>query len=224
MQNRRLSTQVVLGVLVVLIGFALLAETTGFSDIEVFWTYVPSLFVLLGVYAIVASGFRNVIGPVVVVIVAGAWQLVTLGYLSAGEVTQLWPLLIVLFGVSLVLGQYRSRARSVEGSYVHSVGLFGGSEKRVTGLFTGADLTALFGGTALDLRDATLEDRPVHVATTTLFGGTEVVVPREWNVQVDALPLFGASEDERPRTEREHEGVDVVVTGLVLFGGLSVTD
>lgn len=224
MQTRRLSSQVVLGVLVVLVGVALLAETTGYANVDVFWTYVPSLFIVLGLFAFVTSGFRNVVGPAIVVAVAGAWQLVTLEYLTADEVVQFWPLLLVVFGLSIILGQYRSRAKSVEGSYVHALGIFGGSEKRATGLFTGADLTAIFGGASLDLRDVTLEDRPVHVSTTALFGGVEIVAPREWNVQLDVLPIFGGASDDRLREERDHEDVDLVVTGFAAFGGVAIED
>jgi hypothetical protein len=224
MYTRRVSSQVLLGALVVVVGIVLLAETTGYADVDVFWTYVPSLFVLLGLFAFVASGFRNVVGPAIVVAVAGAWQLAALEYVTVEQIVQFWPLLIVLFGVSIVHGQYRSRARSVEGSYVHALGIFGGSEKRASGLFTGGDLTALFGGASLDLRDATLEDRPVHVSTTAMFGGVEVVVPREWNVQLDVLPIFGGATDDRLRAEQEHEDVDLVVTGFAAFGGVAVED
>ncbi|QSG07657.1 LiaF transmembrane domain-containing protein [Halapricum desulfuricans] len=85
MQTRRISSQSVLGALVIVIGLALLAETTGYADVSVFWTYVPSLFVLLGLFALVASGFRNVVGPVAVIAVAVAWQLVALDTVGCND-------------------------------------------------------------------------------------------------------------------------------------------
>jgi hypothetical protein len=224
MQTRKLPSQVLFGGLIVLVGVALLAETTGYADVGVLWTYLPSLFVLLGLYVLVASGFRNLVGPLFIVGVAAAWQLVALEYLTAEEVTQFWPLLLVLFGLSIILGQYRSRTSSVEGSYVTAVGIFGGSEKRASGPFTGGDLTAAFGGASLDLRDATLEERPVHVSVTAMFGGVEIVAPREWNVQLDVLPIFGGASDDRARSENEHEDVDLVVTGFAAFGGVAIED
>lgn len=224
MQTYRFSSQTVLGALVIVIGFALLAETTGYADVSVFWTYVPSLFVLLGLFALVVSGFRNVVGPVIVVAVASAWQLVALEYLTVDEVVQLWPLAIVLFGLSIVLGQYRSRVKTVDGSYVSGLGVFGGSEKRASTLFTGGTLTALFGGASLDLRDTTIEDRPATIAATAVFGGVDVVVPREWNVSLDVVPIFGGASDDRLRADHEHDEIDLIVTGFALFGGVAVTD
>ena len=222
MQTRRLSSQLLLGVLVVLVGLVLLAETTGVADVAVFWTFLPSLFVVLGLYALVVSRLRNIVGPLVIISVAAAWQAVALEYLTASQVFQFWPLAIVLFGVSIVLGQYRSRTRTVESSFVHSLAIFGGSDKRASGLFTGGDLTAIFGGASLDLRDVTLEDRPVEVSTTALFGGVEVIVPRDWKVQMDVLPILGGAADDRPRSENEHDDVDLVVSGFAAFGGVAV--
>ncbi|MBV0901512.1 LiaF transmembrane domain-containing protein [Haloarcula salina] len=225
MSRRRLTAQTLLGGIVVLIGLALLGRSTGLFDLGALFVYVPSLFVLLGLYALVTGGLRNLVGPLLVVLVAGAWQLVALDLLAASAVVQFWPLLIVLFGLSLLLGQYRAKARAEQSDHVLLFAFFGGSERRVTAdAFRSADLTALFGGIELDLRDAGIADAPAHVSTTTIFGGTEIRVPREWNVRIDVLPLFGAAEDSRPRADDEHDEVDLVVTGFVAFGGLELLD
>jgi predicted membrane protein len=225
MEYRRPTSQVVVGAIVVLLGIVLLARTTGVYDTERLLVYVPSLFVLGGLFAMLASGFRNVVGPLMVVLVAGAWQLVALDYLTVSSVLSLWPVLLVLFGLSLILGQYRARSVARETDFLTSLAVFGGrSERSTSQAFHGADLTAAFGGVELDLRDAVIEHPPATVNANAIFGGVEVVVPREWNVRVDVFPLFGGAEDERPRRESEHDEVDLVVTGFVMFGGVSVSD
>lgn len=224
--SRRLPTsQFLLGALVVLIGVVLLLETTGLAPTRSLLQFVPSLFVLVGVWALVGSRFRNFVGPVVLIAVAGAWQLVALGYATVEGMIDLWPLLLIAFGLSIVLGQYRSAALDVDDSFTSAFAAFGGVEKRNTShTFAGADLTAAFGGTELDLRDAELADRPARVNAVALFGGVDVIVPREWNVRMDVLPVLGAATDERPRSTEPNEGVDLVVTGFVAFGGISVSD
>ncbi|WP_459191769.1 LiaF transmembrane domain-containing protein [Halosimplex sp. J119] len=225
MEYRRVTSQLLVGGVVVLLGLVLLARTTGVYDTARLLVYVPTLFVLIGLFAIVASGFRNVVGPLMVVLVAGGWQLVALDYLAADTVFSLWPVLIVLFGLSLILGQYRARVVARESDFLTSVAVFGGRTERSTSkAFHGADLTAAFGAVELDLRDAVVEHPPATVNANAMFGGVEVIVPRDWNVRIDVLPLFGAAEDERPRREEEHDKVDLVVTGFALFGGVSVED
>lgn len=225
MVYRRLSSQSLLGGLVVVVGLVLLANTTGVYDTGQLLVYVPSLFVLVGLYAIVASDFRNVGGPAILVAVASAWQLVALDVLAVSQLVQFWPVLLVLFGLSVILGRYRSRVAAVDQSFVSAFAIFGGNEQRVTGdTFTGGDLSTMFGGVELDLRDATVATPPARVNVTALFGGVEIIVPRDWNVQVDVLPVLGGASDDRPRREEEHDTVDLVVTGFVAFGGVEITD
>ncbi len=220
-----LSTQLVVGALVVVIGLVLLVHTTGVYDTRFLFDYIPSLFVLLGLYAMIRSGFRNLFGPLLVVAVTAVWQLTTLGYVEGSEVKQLWPLFIVFFGLSLVFSHFRSKPEGVADSHVSTLTVFGGTEKRSTSKqFTGADLTALFGGTELDLRDAEITERPAHVSAMALFGGIDIIVPREWNVQIDVLPILGGAADDRARHDEEHDEVDLVVTGFAAFGGISISD
>jgi len=227
MKRRNLTSQVVFGAIVIVVGLALLVETTDVYDAEILLQYVPSLFVLLGVYALVVSGFRNLFGPIAVIVVAAAWQLVTLEYVQAEAITELWPLLVVAFGLSLIINHYRSRSQSreISDASISAIGVFGGSGQRSTAAaFESADLTAIFGGVELDLRDAGIKDRPATVNATAMFGGCEIAVPPEWNVRMDVLPIFGGAEDERKRRERDHDEIDLVVTGFAAFGGVSVTD
>jgi hypothetical protein len=225
MAVRRLSNQVLLGGAVVVVGLALLASTTGLYDTGVVLRYVPSLFVLVGLYALWVSGLRNVLGPLLLVGVASAWQLVALGVVAAGDALALWPLLLVVFGLSVVLGRVRRAPATEDGSVVDAMAVFGGTDVRVTSReFTRGSATALFGGAEIDLRDAAVATPPAYVDATAAFGGVEVIVPRDWNVRLDVLPILGGAEDERPRRESTREELDLVVTGTALFGAVTVTD
>jgi predicted membrane protein len=222
---RRLSSQVVLGAAIIVVGLLLLLDSTGTYDAAPLLDYVPSLFVLAALYAMVSSRFRNLVGPLIVVVVAGAWQLVTLDVVAADEVGELWPLLLVVLGLALVAGRFRARPTEAGGDVSSTIALFGGRNQRVTSAsFASADATALFGGVELDLRDAEVADPPAQVSAFVLFGGVDVVVPRDWNVQLDVFPVFGGAEDERPRRDEEHDETDLVVTGIAAFGGVTVKD
>jgi hypothetical protein len=221
--RRFVSSQVVLGALIVLVGVLLLGQTTDLYNLGYLFDYSPSLFVLLGLYAMVRSGFRNLFGPLVIMAVAGAWQLVELDYVAAAEIWQFWPVFIVFFGLSLILNQVRGQPDPGGGDQVSALAVFGGSQERsASPTFSGANLTGLFGGAELDLRDAEVADPPAHVSTIALFGGVSVIVPPEWTVELDVLPVLGGATDERPPRERGHDDLDLVVSGFAAFGGVSV--
>ena len=72
------STQVMTGAVIEILGILLLLSTTGVYDVGSVWRYVPSLFILLGVWALSRSDFRNVRGPVILILIADTVQLLTL--------------------------------------------------------------------------------------------------------------------------------------------------
>ena len=221
-----MSSQVLIGILIAALGLLLLARTTGLYDTGPLVRYVPSVFVLIGLYAIVSSRFRNLSGPLVLILFAGAVQLVVLDVISGSDVLSLWPILLIVAGLSILAGQFRPVTRTVSASRIDAFALLGGNEQRATTeTFSGGSLTALFGGVELDLRDAAIDDPPARINVTALFGGIDIAVPREWNVTVDILPVLGGVEDDRPRRDASegHEEVDLVITGFVAFGGVSVT-
>lgn len=218
-------TQLVLGALVILVGVVLLLDTTGVYETRPLLEYVPALFILLGVYALWRGGLRNFFGPLIVIVLASAWQLAAVDIVEWEELWDFWPVFLIFFGLSLVLSVWRRTPGETSANHVSSFAIFGGSEKRSNSKeFSGADLTALFGGAELDLRDAAVADPPARISAIAMFGGVEVTVPRDWNVQLEVLPIFGGASDERPHRPEEHETVDLVVSGFAAFGGVGIND
>ncbi|MGM0397403.1 MAG: LiaF transmembrane domain-containing protein [Halobacteriota archaeon] len=222
----RTTGRFVSGLLIVLFGLLLLASTTDALPTASLWSWVPLLFVLLGLWAIVKSGGRNVTGPVMIVAVAGIFQLRNLGLVSDAQIGTWWPLFVVLFGVLVLVGRSRRRRLHLEESSADDlsmVAVFGGSQRRVTAeTFVGGTVVSIFGGSEIDLRDAAVESPPAVIEALSLFGGLEVRVPEDWTVSMETLTLFGASEDNRPRTGGGQ--TQLVITGLTLFGGVEVLD
>jgi predicted membrane protein len=214
---RRSSGRLVTALLVVLVGLLLLASTTGAFSTESIWAWIPSVFVLLGLWAIVKSGGRNLTGPVMVVAIAG----------TDAQIGTWWPLFVILFGVLLVIGRERRLRLGIDTSsadQISAISIFGGSDRRVSSKqFTGGEAVSIFGGGEIDLRDAEVADPPAVIESVAIFGGPEIRVPSEWNVQLDVLTLFGAAEDSRRRAEVSTEP-DLVVTGVTIFGGVEILE
>ena len=224
---RRSTGRLVTAFLVVLVGLLLLASTTGLFATESVWAWIPLVFVLLGLWAIVKSGGRNLTGPVMVVAIAGTYQLRNLEVVSDAQIGTWWPLFVVLFGVLLLVGRerrFRFGTETTGADEIQSISLFGGADSRVTSKrLVGGEVVSIFGGGEIDLRDAAVANPPAVIESVAIFGGPEIRVPRDWNVKLDVLTLFGAAEDSRPREEVSAEP-DLVVTGVTIFGGVEILD
>ncbi|MFB6153133.1 MAG: LiaI-LiaF-like domain-containing protein [Halodesulfurarchaeum sp.] len=226
--THRSTGRIVTALLVVLVGILLLASTTGAFGTESIWAWIPLVFVLLGIWAIWKSGGRNLTGPIMVIAIAGTFQLRNLGLLTDQQIGTWWPLFVVLFGILLLVGRerrHRFHVSPTDADELSVVSVFGSSDQRITAeAFVGGEVVSLFGGASVDLRDAVITDPPAVIETVAIFGGPEIRVPEEWNVRIDVLPLFGGTEDKRPRDADRSAETDLVVTGVVLFGGLTVLD
>lgn len=218
------TSQFLLGAIIVLLGILLLFTTTGVYPVQDLLLYVPSLFVALGIWLLVQSRLRSLFGPVVLIGVAGAAQLVVLEYATVEQVLVYWPVLVIALGLSIAVGQYRSRVHQADADFTSGVAILGGVDKRNTSqTFAGGDLTAIFGDTNLDLRDAHVATRPARINATVMFGDIDITVPHDWNVHMDVLPVLADATDDRRRRD-DHEEVDLIVTGFAAFGDVSVSD
>ncbi|WP_298131634.1 DUF1707 domain-containing protein [Micropruina sp.] len=77
----------------------------------------------------------------------------------------------------------------------------------------------LFGGTVLDLREATFTDNTCEINVFCLFGGIEVLVPEGTDLENRALAVFGGA-GAKVTTPPAPGAPKVVLRGFVGFGGV----
>jgi predicted membrane protein len=147
-----------------------------------------------------------------------------------------WPL--VLIGIGLVIltrrnvhgkmGLNRRSAVNPDGTlgtdYVDDVSIFGGGLKRYASQnLKGGNITAIFGGSEIDLTQSKMSGDGAVVDVFTMFGGTKFIVPGSWQVKSEAVSLFGGFTDKRHiKPSEEVTDKVLLVKGLVLFGGVEI--
>ena len=138
-------------------------------------------------------------------ILVGGWlQLNMLGLVRVGFWDLFWPVMMILFGLSLIRQTMRGRRAGATPSRAGGTGnLFAvmSESKRMVMAgepFTGAGMTAFMGGCVLDLRQAALG--PGDEAIVDLFGvmaGHEIIVPGGWVVVPDVVNVLAGVDDKR---------------------------
>jgi hypothetical protein len=88
--------------------------------------------------------------------------------------------------------------------------------------FRGGSLDCWYGGGIVDLRDATLDPAGAHLEVKAVFGGAQIIVPRDWRVEVDVNGVGGAR-DVRPSRDLPVTAPLLTVSGSVLLGGIGVS-
>lgn len=87
--------------------------------------------------------------------------------------------------------------------------------------FMGGSTLALFGGIVFDLRRAQLGPTGANLTVTTVFGGTGIVVPPDWRVEVEPRTWIGGL-DLSHHQPGDLEAPTLHVRVRTLFGGVQV--
>lgn len=227
MKTSKMSNQAIVGILVVVIGVVLLLGTTGIADVGGVFRWIPSLFIIFGLWRLVAGGFKRLFGPVLIIVVATFVQLILLGI----DIGSLWPVVLILIGLLMLFGGQRlwhrkDKENGNDQNEISLMSVMSSSRSRVTSkAFKGGEATAFMGGIEIDMRDAEIAERPATLEATVLMGSLEIVVPRDWIVDINTMTLMGGTEDKRRDGGYDNERPPhLIITGTVLMGGLEIKD
>ena len=226
----------ILGGVFVTIGALLILENLNILD-SIFPSYLMDWYMIPLIIGVVLITTRQKLGfGIVLTVIGSIFLLEELSWqyrwdLNIRDVFSFWPIIFIGVGLSLILrrgkdsGASWNEKKSTDESgadYVDEMALFGGSERIITSReFKGGKLTSIFGGTDLNLVNADLAEGTNVLDVFVLFGGTDIMVPADMNVRIEVTSIFGGFSDERkfPAVNPDNDGRELVIKGMVLFGG-----
>ncbi|MBS3770168.1 MAG: DUF5668 domain-containing protein [Bacteroidales bacterium] len=229
MEKKKLQGRSVLGIVLVLIGIAMIARSLNifsveFADDLFSW---PMILVVLGIIFL-SSKSNNTTGWILLIIGA-IFLLPRITGLPYTFREVFWPVVFIGIGLLILfksLGSFRRRGTpETSGSsmdFIDEVAILGGNERKINSKsFKGGQITSILGGSQIYLLDARLAPGENVIELFTLFGGSTLIVPNHWNVKVEVTSIFGGFSDKRSLVEsreKEDEGL-LIIKGIALFGG-----
>ena len=88
--------------------------------------------------------------------------------------------------------------------------------------FRGGTIDTWYGGGVIDLREATLDPAGATLHLRAVFGGGQIVVPEDWQVETHTVGIGGLG-DGRTRIERPEDAPRLTIEAVVVFGGFGVS-
>lgn len=221
-------TSIVWGVLLIAIGVGIALKTFGVLSFDLFfdgwWTLLIIIPCLVGLLT-EKEKTGNILGVVVGVFLLLACQDVLQFDLV---VKLLIPIIVIVGGVKLLYTALKKDKSHVktdftfeEGKKTSACAVFSGTEiKPQNEVFSGANLTAIFGGVDCDLRNAII-DKDCEIRAMAIFGGVDIFLPSNVNVKVESNAFFGGVSSKKKQNDEENL-VTVYVSGTGMFGGVEI--
>lgn len=147
------------------------------------------------------------------------------------DIWDLWPVVFIVIGIYIINRDKEAKAFDPNSAEDHNdliddVAIFGGSDKVINSMnFKGGNLTAIFGGSNIDLTTSQLAEGTHAIDVLYLFGGSKIRVPQDWDVRLNVTSIFGGLSDKRALVDtHQDQSKTLYIKGLILFGGAELTN
>ena len=233
-KKKTFDRKLIAAIVLIVAGALLLLNTFGLVHTTL-WPYImnwKTILIAIGL-VLIASPQHRITGYILMGIGLVFWVPSLLGTdIRFHQV--FWPVILIAIGLIIIsrrgkhggIGtkQTRNEDGTILTDYLNDIAIFGGGLMRVESQnFKGGTLTAIFGGREINLRTAQIAPEGCVIDVFTMFGGTKLIVPDDWQVKSDALSLFGGFSDKRHiRPDEVKENKVLLLKGVVMFGGVEV--
>ena len=221
----RVTPQLFVGLIVILVGVLMTLDNLQVLEAERYLRFWPAGLIALGLIKVWNSrdGVGGSFGGFMFVVI-GTWLLLEQTALVRLSFWDMWPALLVFFGLFLVwqgVSGPRRRPSGDSNAYVSATAVLGGVARgNNSSAFRGGDLTAVMGGCEIDLRHASIDGEAV-LDIFGLWGGIEIRVPEDWTVVSRVTPILGGVDDKTrpPQAASRHR---LVLRGFVVMAGVEI--
>ncbi|MBM4169582.1 MAG: hypothetical protein FJ215_10585 [Ignavibacteria bacterium] len=229
----RFSAQMTIGLVVITVGLIFLLGNLDLIEVRDYLRYWPVLLILVGLPRTIQPPGSP--GRMFGFFLIGIGVLLLLDAIAYFDIRfwDFWPLILILIGLALLKRSTRSRLRptvlsgsgeaSMQGEEaLNEFVLLGGKNLvSTTTDFKGGAATAIMGGCKIDLRKASMKGESAVIDVFTFWGGIELIVPDDWSIALEGVPILGGMEDKSVPPKGKSPKT-LVIKGYAIMGGVEI--
>jgi predicted membrane protein len=232
----------VFGLVIILVGAALLFDKLDVSGSAIPGDYWPVLLIVMGFFGWFGRSLFPHLGSMLMMSLGGI--LLAQNLIDDKSFVDFWPVLAIAVGLSIIFGprhgknrkkkfrmnfegggggRWNKRRRSHSGHDTNE--FFSDSSRKVDGEYTGSVAHIKLAGGSLDLTEAVLPEAGAVLELDIVLGGYKIRVPNNWKIDIDADVTMGEISDNRSDSSEEGRTVSTLtVGGRVLMGGVEISN
>lgn len=212
------------GICLIFVGVGLLGNFTGLFNIlfRGWWT----IFIIAPATVDLLKK-RNKTWSLIILMVGVTLLLQQQGIIVTGMI---WKVLIafglIILGINTIFMRNKEYKSNIPIEVIEKNDLnvysaiFSGQERRYDNeRFTGATITAVFGGIKIDLRNAIIEEDTV-IEAEAIFGGCEITIPNNINVKINNSGIFGGVTNKTNYNNSHFP--TIYIKSTTVFGGVEI--
>jgi predicted membrane protein len=192
--------------------------------------------ILIAIGTINLFSRESIFTGIILLLVGGFFMLPHLLFLPGNFTHNFWPGLLVIVGIMMILKRtifrnhitrhfqdHSTSEMKNEAGFIIINNIFSGGKHKVPPTeFKGGKISNIFGGTDLDLTQATLAPGTNVLEISCIFGGANIIVPPDWVVTLQVSTILGGFNDKRPIIKNNENATadrELIIKGSAIFGG-----
>lgn len=221
-----MSGRVWIGLFLIVFGVGFLLHQANVWDFTaILATWWPLIIIMIGFIQLINFSYSNFSGFLFITI--GGLLLIN-QWVDVNLSAYIWPLILIFVGLAFMFSRFNYEKELHSDETIHTFSVFSGADVRCqTNDFKGGNVTAIFGGAEIDLRDIAISKEGAVLDLLAVFGGMTITVPENVKVQVSGIPIFGGWENKvrkRISDQRDKDIQVLRVNCLTAFGGVEIRD
>ncbi len=215
-------SDIVWGIVLIVVGIIFLGNEFDFWNIKLFfegwWTFViiiPSTLTLCSKGGKISGSLGLLIG---ILLLMASRDIIK--WSSVGKI--FLPSLLIIIGFSVIFKKNLRTTKVTNKNGINKYSaVFAGSEEIVSNQeFFGANITAIFGGVELDLRNAIIKE-DIVINCNTIFGGIDLILPDNVKIKTSGVPVFGGIENKKENCKAENAPT-IYINYVCVFAGVDL--
>lgn len=193
------------------------------------WDLWPLLIILPSINSMLKNGPR--VGNIIFFFLGLAILMDSMNIVDDDILDKLFiPVCLIVIGIAFIFRDRifnRNAPKSVSGDFFKQgdgdsyTAIFSANKVNLPhDVFVGAEITAIFGGVNMNMREAVITNDAV-INCTAIFGGADIFVPAGVNIKVSGLPIFGGVTNKCMNYQNENAPT-LYINATCMFGGVTV--
>lgn len=226
MTELKRNNRTIVGLFIILAGFILLMGTMDMLPSNIYYILFswPMILIAIGIVNLIKKEYVSAL----VMMAIGFFFLSPrlFDHINYNDLFRYWPILVILVGVQFIFRKKKplevNQHNGDDADTIDEVDIFGGGVTQIESQnFKGGKITAIFGGGEISMERCKLSEQGAVIDVSVIFGGTKIIVPRDWNVRTEMVSIFGGFSDKRSFFAENNidPSKTLIIKGVAIFGG-----
>lgn len=225
--NNKTDKRVILGSILIGLGTLFFLNSLNifdFSLTRIIFSW-PFFFIVIGMYLTLNTNKRTLGG-----IFAGLGVIFIIPRIFPSvyyDGSVVFAIFLIAIGSYIILNQRKKTEEvndlgQITKDRIDIVSILGGGTRIVSSNnFKGGNITSVFGGSEVILKECTLAEGINYIDVFAIFGGTTIVVPNDWNIVMNVTSILGGFSQKTVKDPNLiiDQNKTLIIKGLVIFGG-----